>query len=125
MQEVSIGPAAAFADPGRRVVEIDGVEIGVFQVKGRFTAYENVCPHLGGPVCQGKVFPRACEDVGPDRRSNGITFSKDEINIVCPWHGYEYNIATGQHQGNKKLRLRPIKVRIENGEVFVAVPERR
>jgi nitrite reductase/ring-hydroxylating ferredoxin subunit len=71
------------------------------------------------------VFPRACEDVGPDRRSNGITFSKDEINIVCPWHGYEYNIATGQHQGNKKLRLRPIKVRIENGEVFVAVPERR
>jgi hypothetical protein len=34
--------AAAFPNPGRRVVEIDGAEVGVFCQNGKFTAFENV-----------------------------------------------------------------------------------
>jgi nitrite reductase/ring-hydroxylating ferredoxin subunit len=48
MREVNLGLVSAFSDPGRKVVEIDGVEIGVFHVKGQFTAYGNICPHMGG-----------------------------------------------------------------------------
>ena len=58
MQSVMIGKAAAFANPGRKVVDVEGVAVGVFCRDGRFTAFENVCPHMGGPVCQGKIIPR-------------------------------------------------------------------
>ncbi len=122
MREIDLGPAAAFADPGRKVVEVDGVEVGVFQVKGRFTAYENLCPHQGGPVCQGKILPRVEETIAADRQSRGMTFSKTQTNIVCPWHGYEFDIATGRHQGNQRLRLKPIQVRVAGGNVILLLP---
>jgi nitrite reductase (NADH) small subunit len=124
MREVNLGSVAAFADPGRKVVEIDGVEIGVFHVKGQFSAYGNICPHMGGPVCQGKILPRVEEDIATDRKSLGFVFSKTQTNIVCPWHGYEFDIRTGRHQGNPRLRLRSLDVRVAGGEVFVLVPDR-
>ena len=124
MREVVLGPVADFADPGRKVVDVDGVEVGVFHVKGQFTAYLNLCPHQGGPVCQGKILPRVEEKVGADRQSHGMNFSKTQTNIVCPWHGYEFDIATGRHQGNPRLRLRPIEVRVSDGDVILMVPER-
>jgi nitrite reductase (NADH) small subunit len=124
MPEIKLGSIIDFSDPGRKVVEIDGVEIGVFHVKGQFSAYRNVCPHMGGPVCQGKILPRVEEDIAADRKSRGFMFSKTQTNIVCPWHGYEFDIGTGRHQGNPQLRLRPLEVRVASGEVFVNVPDR-
>jgi nitrite reductase (NADH) small subunit len=124
MPEVKLGSVSAFSDPGRKVVEIDGVEIGVFHVKGQFSAYRNICPHMGGPVCQGKILPRVEEDIAADRKSRGFVFSKTQTNIVCPWHGYEFDIRTGRHQGNPQLRLRSLDVRVAGGVVFVMVPER-
>jgi nitrite reductase (NADH) small subunit len=123
MREVNLGPISAFADPGRKVIEIDGIEIGIFHIKGQFSAYGNVCPHMGGPVCQGKILPRVEEDIADDRKSRGMVFSKTQTNIVCPWHGYEFDIRTGRHQGNPRLRLRPIEVRVVDGEVFALVPD--
>ena len=105
MREVNLGSVSAFSDPGRKVVEIDGVEIGVFHLKGKFNAYSNICPHMGGPVCQGKILPRVEEDIAVDRKSRGFVFSKTQTNIICPWHGYEFDIRTGRHQGNPQLRL--------------------
>jgi len=124
MREVSVGPAAAFSDPGRKVMEIGGVEVGIFHLGGTFFAYLNVCPHMGGPVCQGKVLPRVEEHVADDRKTNGMSFSKTQTNIVCPWHGYEFAIRTGRHQGNAQFRLRPLDVRVADGEVLVLVPDR-
>jgi nitrite reductase (NADH) small subunit len=123
MPEVNLGSITGFSDPGRKVVEINGIEIGVFYLKGRFSAYRNVCPHMGGPVCQGKILPRVEEDIAADRKSRGFMFSKTQTNIVCPWHGYEFDIRTGYHQGNPQLRLRQLDVRVADGEVFVKVPD--
>ena len=41
--------------------------------------------------------------------------------IVCPWHGYEYNVRDGRHPGNKNIRLRPFKVEVKDGEVYVVI----
>jgi nitrite reductase/ring-hydroxylating ferredoxin subunit len=125
MPEVSIGPAADFADPGRRVVEIDGTEVGVFRLRGAFTAYLNICPHQGGPVCQGKIIAKVDEDIAPDGRSRGLVFAKDRTNIICPWHAYEFDIATGAHAGNAKVRLKAVPVKVEAGDVILTLPERR
>ena|ERR1700728_4219795 len=124
MRELNVGPITGFPDPGRKVVAVDGIEIGVFYIKGKFSAYRNICPHLGGPVCQGKIMPRVEEDLTADRKSRGLVFSKAKTNIVCPWHGYEFDIETGCHQGNPRLRLRALEVRISAGQVFVLVPDR-
>ena len=123
MTEVVIGKASAFPDPGRKVVEVDGVEVGVFCRNGTFTAFENVCPHMGGPVCQGKIIARVQELLAQDKTSLGLSFSKDHTNVACPWHGYEFDIGTGQHQGNPRMRLRPVKIDVVDGELVVALPQ--
>jgi len=122
MSEVVIGRADAFPDPGRKVVEVDGIEVGVFCRNGRFTAYENVCPHMGGPVCQGKIIARVQELIGGDRTSLGFAFSEDHTNVVCPWHGYEFDLGTGQQQGNPRVRLLPVKVAVVDGDLVVSLP---
>ena len=52
-------------------------------------------------------------------------FSKTKINVVCPWHGFEFDIRTGRHHGNPRYRLKPIKVRVEGGDVIVSLPEEK
>jgi nitrite reductase/ring-hydroxylating ferredoxin subunit len=123
MREVVIGKADAFPDPGRRVVEVDGIAVGVFRRNGRFTAYENVCPHMGGPVCQGRIMPRVVELIADDKTSLGFAFSKDQANVVCPWHGYEFDIGTGRHQGNPRTRLLPVKIAVVDGDLVLTLPQ--
>ena len=119
MRDVNVGPVSSFGDPGRKLIESAGVEVGVFKLGGDFFAYENVCPHIGGPACQGKIIAKVEEVIGPDGVSKGMEFSKTKINVVCPWHGYEFDIRTGRHHGNPRYRLKPIKVRVEGGDVIV------
>jgi nitrite reductase (NADH) small subunit len=122
MQDVDIGRASAFPNPGRRVIEVDGVEVGVFCHNGKFTAYENVCPHMGGPVCQGKIIARVEERIAEDKTSLGLAFSREHTNVACPWHGYEFDISTGRHQGNPRLRLRPVKIEIVDDRLLLTLP---
>ncbi|MBN8963890.1 MAG: Rieske (2Fe-2S) protein [Rhizobiales bacterium] len=125
MTDVVVGRASSFADPGRKVIEVGGVEIGVFLLRGEFRAYENVCPHMAGPVCQGKVIPRVEEVIAADRKSEGMAFSKTQTHIICPWHGYEYDIKTGEHPGNRRLKLKSVPVRVQDDSVIVTVPAAR
>ena len=123
MQSVMIGKAAAFPNPGRKVVEVEAVAVGVFCRDGKFTAFENACPHMGGPVCQGKIIAGVQELIGEDKTSLGLAFAKDQVNIACPWHGYEFDIATGRHQGNPRLRLRPVAIEVVDGDLLITLPE--
>lgn len=122
MSEFVIGRANEFPDPGRKVIEVDGTEVGVFCRNGRFTAYENVCPHMGGPVCQGRIIAQVQELIKDDKTSAGLAFSKDQTNIVCPWHGYEFDIGTGRCQGNPRMRLLPVRVAVVDGDLVVNLP---
>jgi nitrite reductase/ring-hydroxylating ferredoxin subunit len=54
-----------------------------------------------------------------------MAFSKSQFNMVCPWHGYEFDIRTGRHAGNSKLGLRALKVQVADGDVVVSVPDAR
>ncbi len=125
MREVSVGSVKDFEDPGRKVVGFENFEVGVFKVDGEFYAYLNQCPHLGGPVCQGKMIAKVEEVIADDKTSKGMTFSKTKLHIACPWHAYEFDIRTGAHPGNARARLRKIKVTIMDGEVVIAVPDAR
>jgi nitrite reductase/ring-hydroxylating ferredoxin subunit len=125
MREVNIGPASDFADPGKKIIGFGTFEVGVFKLGGEFYAYLNHCPHMGGPACQGKMIAKVEEVIADDRTSKGQMFSKTKMHIVCPWHGFEFDIRTGRHPGNPKARLRPIKVAVSGGEVVLTVPDAR
>jgi nitrite reductase/ring-hydroxylating ferredoxin subunit len=116
---LAVGRIGDYEDPGRRIIVHDGLEIGVFRVGARFTAFRNVCPHLGGPVCRGKLMPRVVEKLDDERRLHGLAFDKARMQIVCPWHGWEFDVANGRHQVDSAMRLSPVPVRVEDGVVLL------
>lgn len=123
MRQVSLGPVSDFPASGRMTVDIEGTEVGIFRLDDGFVAYLNQCAHMGGPVCLGKIIPRVEELFAGDQTSQGFQFSKDRKNIVCPWHGYEFDIRTGRHHGYDKLRLRPIPVEVKDDDLVVTLPK--
>ncbi len=69
-----------------------------------------------------RLFANKVEEVlADDKTSKGLKFSETDVHIVCPWHGYEYNLKTGRHPGDKNVRLKPYEVKISDGEVYVIV----
>ena len=115
---IVVGVNEDVLEGGRVVVDVDGVEIGIFRVDGRLHAWENRCVHAGGPVCQGKLMNRVVERLDAEKRSLGDDFS-DALHIVCPWHGYEYDVRTGEHPADSRLRLRRVDVEERGGEILV------
>lgn len=119
--EYRVGAIADFADRSGVLVEAGGIEVGVFMVKGRLNAYENRCRHQGGPVCTGEIIGRYEQVVLPDGTIGGERFDDDEMRIACPWHGWEYDLATGECTADRRFRLRRIEVRELDGEAYVVV----
>ena len=119
--ELFVGKETEFEDRDRKIIAQGDLEIGVFHVNGDFYAYENNCVHQGGPVCQGKILNKVEEVLADDKTSKGLKFSESDVHIVCPWHGYEYNLMTGRHPGDRNVRLKPYEVKISDGEVYVIV----
>jgi len=119
--EYQVGRIADFAERSGVLVRAGGIEVGVFLVKGRLHAYENRCRHQGGPVCTGEIVGRYEQVVLPDGTVGGERFADDEVRIACPWHGWEYDLETGECTADRRFRLRRIEVRQRDGEAYVVV----
>ena len=74
--------------------------IALFNVAGSFFAVDNTCPHAGGPIGEGHL--------------------TGEV-VTCPWHGWEYDPATGSLEGDPKTHLDVYPIKVENGDVLVDV----
>jgi nitrite reductase/ring-hydroxylating ferredoxin subunit len=108
-----------FKDGDRRIVFVNDLEIGVFRQDGQFYAYSNNCLHQGGPACEGLIIAKVEERILADQTSTGLYFSEQETHFVCPWHGYEYDIKTGEFVGNRRMKLRKYPVVQKDGGVYV------
>jgi Ferredoxin subunits of nitrite reductase and ring-hydroxylating dioxygenases len=94
--------------PGeRKLVTIGRVEIGVFNVDGTFHAYRNVCPHAGAPVCVGRIGGTTLPS--PVYEYN---YGREGRVIRCPWHGWEFDLETGEHLVDPATRLKKIPVEV-------------
>jgi nitrite reductase/ring-hydroxylating ferredoxin subunit len=112
-------PVAAVADlpPGEKViVTIKERSVGVFNVNGEYVAVLNICPHELAPVCLGRV--------------GGTTLPSDpgEYNwghegeiLACPWHGWEFDLTTGEMIADERIRLRKYPVEVRDGTVYVTL----
>ena len=119
MAEQLVGKASEFKDGDRRIVFLGDREIGVFRHAGQFHAYSNYCLHQGGPACEGLTIAKVEERIMPDKTSRGLYFSDTEMHFVCPWHGMEYDMKTGECVSDRKLKLRKYKVVEKGDELYV------
>lgn len=117
--EFLVARSADLLDGSVIIVSTPKNEIGVFRsAKGLF-AYANVCVHQGGPVCEGIRVPKVEDVVGEDKSFIGQKFDDDELHIVCPWHGYEFKLDTGECVGDPKLSLTKYEVIERDGYIYV------
>lgn len=119
-----VGTRDEFDDGFRKVLTIDDREIIVLRENDRFYAFDNWCPHQGGPVGEGVVVGKTCMLVGEGGAWEGDRFS-ETLHLVCPWHGWEYELDTGVFAGDDSVRLQPHDVVEEGDEVFVVCQDHR
>ena len=109
------GPLEELPEGTHRVFAINGVEIGVFNVRGRLYAIPNYCFHQGGPLCEGKVGATIRAD-----RASGWTpqWAQDGEIVVCPgtaWNSTSRRRCLARRRG----RLRQYPVYVEDGQVVL------
>ena len=98
-----------------RTAMLGDVSVAVIKtVDGRLYALRDKCSHMGAPLSLGFVETAIVgEDVGDYKMS-----AKDIIR--CPWHGYEYDAATGRCLADPDhVRVRAYSVSVEDGYVVV------
>ena len=101
---------------GRKIVEVDGRSIGVFNVHGTFVAALNVCPHELAPVCLGAVRGTLVAS-----KPGEYCWVREGEILACPWHGWEFDLLTGRALADKRKRLRLFPVTVREDTVYVTL----
>jgi len=79
----------------------DGLRVAVAKVNDGFVAFEHRCPHANGPIGEGAI-----------KRGQ----------IVCPWHFFRFDLATGKASGMAEesvMKLRLFPVVVDRGEISI------
>jgi 3-phenylpropionate/trans-cinnamate dioxygenase ferredoxin subunit len=98
-----------------RLVEVAGHRLGLFRVGDRLHALADRCPHRGAPICSGRVTTPIEVDGGRLRLGRRASV------LRCPWHKWEFEIATGRCLVDERLLLRRYAVRVEGDEIVVSL----
>mgnify|MGYP001605916969 FL=1 len=100
---IAIGPATEIGSGQRKIVEIDGLALAVFNIAGSYYAIADVCSHDDGPVAEGEIV--------------------DEHEIECPRHGARFDVRNGKVLSFPAIVDIPsYPVKVENGEILVGLP---
>jgi nitrite reductase/ring-hydroxylating ferredoxin subunit len=93
LEELPVGAA--------KEVEVEGRVIALFNVDGLISAIDGICPHQGGPLADGPL---------------------EGTSVVCPWHGWQFDVRTGKSPLGPKIKQTVYEVKVEGQEVLVEVP---
>lgn len=96
---------------GRKIVDVAGRSVGIFNLDGEFFALRNSCPHQGGPLCRGAL-SGFVSSAGP----GDYRYDRPGEILRCPWHGWEFDVRTGQSW------VDPQRVRVRRYDVSVEPP---
>ena len=76
--------------------------IALFHVDDQYYAMDGVCPHAGGPLGEGAL---------------------TETVVTCPWHGWQFDVTTGQHCLNERFCHPTYPVTVEADGIYVELPD--
>jgi nitrite reductase/ring-hydroxylating ferredoxin subunit len=79
-------------------IEVNGTPVAVFNVSGTFYAINDICGHRGGPLGEGEL---------------------DGKTVVCPWHGWRYDVTTGANELVPELPTNRYELRVEGEDILV------
>jgi nitrite reductase/ring-hydroxylating ferredoxin subunit len=84
------------------LVDVGGVTLALFNAGGgRFHATSPLCPHEDGPLAEGWIEGDA---------------------VVCPWHGFDFELGTGRCRVDEGLAITVYPVRVTGGDIEVDLP---
>jgi nitrite reductase (NADH) small subunit len=115
-REWPVAQASEIPPGGRKIVEVKGQSIGVFNVHGSFVAVLNVCPHELAPVCLGAVRGTLLASMPGE-----YAWGREGEILACPWHGWEFDLLTGRALAGKRKRLRLYPVVVREDTVYILV----
>jgi nitrite reductase/ring-hydroxylating ferredoxin subunit len=107
-----VGSVAELERDGRLLARIGGREIGVLRVNGELRGVRNRCPHHGGPLCLGAVRERVAGEPGRYELA-------DTHVLRCPWHGWEFDPASGRCLDDDAMRVAVYPAKAVDGRVLV------
>jgi nitrite reductase (NADH) small subunit/3-phenylpropionate/trans-cinnamate dioxygenase ferredoxin subunit len=81
-----------------REFQVNGRSVALANVAGRFFAIDNTCLHRGGPLGQGVLEGQV---------------------VTCPWHGWEYDVTSGQNTMNPAVGVACYAVEVRGDDIFV------
>ena len=96
----TVARAADVPTGSARVVRAGELALALFHCDGGFYATQSECLHLKGPLGHGRL--------------QGCVLS-------CPWHGWQYDVRTGENEFDRALKLQTYEVVVEDGDVKIAV----
>ena len=121
MSELLVCDVGALAEGATRIVYEGDLEIGVIHQAGKYYAYRNYCPHQGGPACEGLKMPAVKMMIDGQGLYTGQDFDHEDMRIVCPWHGYEFSLASGVNVCDARLKLKKYEVFERDGKMYVRI----
>ena len=91
---------AALASVSSQAFTIAGRRIALFNVDGKIHAMDDLCPHAGAPLSDGRL--------------NGCV-------VTCPWHGWDFDVTNGRMPGQAEDCLKVYPVHLNGDQVEVEV----
>lgn len=106
--------------PGeRKIVEVNNLSIGVFNVDGEFYALKNDCPHQRAPLCKGTLTGTTTAPAVGE-----ADWDRDGEILRCPWHGWEFDVTNGESVFNPhKVKAKTFDTTVETGTSIGENPE--
>ena len=116
--EVAAGPEDRFTEGQFVIIDAGRHSIGIIRLRGgELKAVRNWCPHKGAPICRGIV-----GGTWPPSAPGELHFDRDGEVLVCPWHGFEYDLGDGSELYRAvPTRLCFFPVTVRDGTVYVTV----
>lgn len=120
-QRFVVGTVEDFPAGSKKILDVGGRSIGVYNSRGSLYAIQNLCPHALAPLAladpTGTMLP--CE---PGKFVYGL----EGLVLRCGWHNWEYDIRTGESLFNvDRRRVTTFPVAVEDGKVIVTLRPRR
>lgn len=101
MAQVLKAASASDLPPGSaRSVTLNGIDVALFNVDGRLSAFDNACPHRGGSLSEGAL--------------RGAT-------VTCPWHAWEFDVSTGACLNNPAAKLKRYDIQTQGNDILVTL----
>jgi nitrite reductase (NADH) small subunit len=114
--EVRIALADAPADGQVRMLDLGGHRVGLFRVGDALHALADRCPHRGAPLCSsGRTVHGVALREGSPAQGAG------RASLRCPWHKWDFDIATGRCLVHERLRVRRYRVTVHGDDVVVSL----